>query len=327
MKYKYTFLPKLFGYYKLIRKVKKKKTNFYFIIMMNVFSTKKKIHLRFDLKGSKLGRRVLKQKEIANLNYGNILGKYNYALKDQDFDYFKKEIHIRSNVREKIIEQLTIDSLLLKEFNLNDYSLLLGIHKKKMKKKINVDNSLNKENEDNNNVINTDNNNDINTENMGSNISNYSFSLKEKESQKDRNSNTKSIKDDFSSERMTITSLNKSFVKNNSEENYIKSEIKEIPKEEIDNFINENKDIILEDGGFLNEKENEIYYMGIIDILTNYDCIKVGEFVYKSIRYCSKKMSCISPASYQERFMGYLKQIIPPNYDKDDKKDEKLKIE
>ena len=67
--------------------------------------------------------------------------------------------------------------------------------------------------------------------------------------------------------------------------------------------------------------------MGIIDILTNYDCIKVGEFVYKSIRYCSKKMSCISPASYQERFMSYLKQIIPPNYDKDDKKDEKLKIE
>ena len=93
--------------------------------MMNVFSTKKKIQLRFDLKGSKLGRRVLKQKEIANLNYGNILGKYNYALKDQDFDYFKKEIHIRSNVREKIIEQLTIDSLLLKEYNINDYYLLL----------------------------------------------------------------------------------------------------------------------------------------------------------------------------------------------------------
>ena len=46
VKYKYTFLPKFFGYYKLIRKVKKKKTNFYFIIMMNVFSTKKKIHVR-----------------------------------------------------------------------------------------------------------------------------------------------------------------------------------------------------------------------------------------------------------------------------------------
>ena len=103
--------------------------------MANVFVTTRNIDVRFDLKGSKLGRRVLKQKEIANLNYGNILGKYNYALKDQDFDYFKKEIHIRSNVREKIIEQLTIDSLLLKEFNLNDYSLLLGIQKKKNEKK------------------------------------------------------------------------------------------------------------------------------------------------------------------------------------------------
>ena len=76
---------------------------------------------------------------------------------------------------------------------------------------------------------------------MGSNISNYSFSLKDKESQKDRNSNTKSIKDDFSSERMTITSLNKSFVKNNSEENYNKSEIKEIPKEELSILTSKSK--------------------------------------------------------------------------------------
>ena len=132
---------------------------------------------------------------------------------------------------------------------------------------------------------------------------------------------------DFSSERVTISSLNKSFVKNKVEENYIKSEDKEIQKDEIDNFINENKDIILEDGGFLNEKENEIYYMGIIDILTNYDCVKVGEFIYKSIRYCSKKMSCISPDAYQERFMSYLKKILPPNYTKDDKKEENIKEE
>ena len=62
IKYKNTFLPKFFGYYKLIRKVKKKKTNFYFIIMMNVFSTKKKIHLRFDLKGSKLTYRLFNKR-------------------------------------------------------------------------------------------------------------------------------------------------------------------------------------------------------------------------------------------------------------------------
>ena len=205
VKYKNTFLPKFFGYYKLIRKVKKKKTNFYFIIMMNVFSTKKKIHLRFDIKGSKLGREVLKPKEKYGLNYENVLGKYNYALKDLDFDFFKKEIHIDWDVRDKIIEQLEIDSSLLKDLNINDYSLLLGIHKKKMKKKSNFNNSI----EDNIN-----NNNDINSENIGSNISNYSFSSKDKESQKKQETNNnKSNKDEFSSERITISSLDKNFAK------------------------------------------------------------------------------------------------------------------
>ena len=318
VKYKNTFLPKFFGYYKLIRKVKKKKTNFYFIIMMNVFSTKKKIHLRFDIKGSKLGREVLKAKEKMGLDYENILGKYNYALKDLDFEFFKKEIHIDLRVRDKIIQQLTKDSELLRELNINDYSLLLGIHKKKMKKKIDINNSINYENDDNN-----INNNDTNS--VGSNISNYTFSSKDKESQKEQEINSKTIKDEFSSERITISSLNKSIMKNITEDKFNKSENNNENKKEendLNNFVNDNRDIILEDGGILNEKENEIYYMGIIDILTNYDCVKVGEFVYKSIRYCTKTMSCVSPTAYQERFIKYLKQIIPPNYNNKDEKNE-----
>ena len=323
VKYKNTFLPKFFGYYKLVRKVKKKKTNFYFIIMMNVFSTKKKIHLRFDLKGSKLGREVLKPKDKVGLNYNNVLGKYNYALKDLDFDYFKKEIHIDYSIRDKIIEQLRIDSLLLKELNINDYSLLLGIHKKKMKKKLNLTNlsenikkEENEKNSINNNIneINTVNTiNDINSENSNSNISNFSFS---QVSKNEKITTDKNNKHDFSSERVTITSMNKSYVKNDTEDKFTKQIKNEIIKEEIGFDMTDTKGLILEDGGILNEKENEIYYMGIIDILTNYDCIKVGEFVYKSVRYCTKKMSCVSPAAYQERFIDYLQKIIPPNYNK-----------
>ena len=325
IKYKNTFLPKFFGYYKLIRKVKKKKTNFYFIIMMNVFSTKKKIHLRFDLKGSKLGREVLKQKEKNGLNYNNVLGKYNYALKDLDFDFFKKEIHVDYSIRDKIIEQLKIDSQLLKDLNINDYSLLLGIHKKKLKKNLSITNlgeNIEKEQHEINsinNAINNDinNNNDNNTENTNSNISNFSFSSKEQESKNDKLTNYKNNKLDFSSERVTISSLNKSYIKNDTEDKLTNNnKINEIKKEECNNDIFDNKGIILEDGGILNEKENEIYYMGIIDILTNYDCVKVGEFIYKSVRYCTKKMSCVSPAAYQERFINYLQQIIPPNYNK-----------
>ena len=280
------------------------------------FLRKKKIHLRFDIKGSKLGREVLKPKEKYGLNYENVLGKYNYALKDLDFDFFKKEIHIDWDVRDKIIEQLEIDSSLLKDLNINDYSLLLGIHRKKMKKKSNLNNSIEE---------NINNNNDINSENIGSNISNYSFSSKDKESQKKQETNnSKSNKDEFSSERITISSLDKNFVKKNIALNFNSSESFEKKKEEVENFLKDNKNIILEDGGILNEKENEIYYMGIIDILTDYDCKKVGEFVYKSIRYCTKTMSCIAPTSYQQRFMNYLNQIMPPNYNKEKKIEENL---
>ena len=293
---------------------------------MNVFSTKKKIHLRFDLKGSKLGREVLKPKEKKGLNYNNVLGKYNYALKDLDFDFFKKEIHIDYSIRDKIIEQLKIDSQLLKDLNINDYSLLLGIHKKKMKKKLDLTNlseNIKKEqnneiNSINNDLNNNNDNNDINTENTNSNISNFSFSSKEQESKNDKLTTDKNNKLDFSSERVTISSLNKSYLKNDTEDKLTNNKINEIKKEEINNNndIFDNKGIILEDGGILNEKENEIYYMGIIDILTNYDCVKVGEFIYKSVRYCTKKMSCVSPSAYRERFIDYLQKIIPPNYNK-----------
>ena len=336
IKYKNTFLPKFFGYYKLIRKIKKKKKNFYFIIMMNVFSTKKKIHLRFDLKGSKIGREIVKPKEKKGLTYDTVLGKYNYALKDLDFDFFKKEIHIDSNVRNIIIDQLNIDSLLLRELNINDYSLLLGIHKKKFKKKEqNVNFNINNINNDINMI-----NNDSNSENITSNLSNLSFSYRESESKISQNQekssidkisnseNNKKLKEDYSSERMTISSLNKSYGKNTVDK-FEKEENLENKNEQNDgNIWNDFNGIILEDGGIFNEKENEIYYMGIIDILTNYDCLKVGEFMYKSVRYCSKKMSCITPSAYQQRFMDYLKHIIPPdckttNLDGEDKKNEK----
>ena len=208
--------------------------------------------------------------------------------------------------------------------NINDYSLLLGIHKKKLKKNLSITNlgeNIEKEQHEINsinNVINNDinNNNDNNTENTNSNISNFSFSSKEQESKNDKLTNYKNNKLDFSSERVTISSLNKSYIKNDTEDKLTNNKINEIKKEEFNNNIFDNKGIILEDGGILNEKENEIYYMGIIDILTNYDCVKVGEFIYKSVRYCTKKMSCVSPAAYQERFINYLQQIIPPNYNK-----------
>lgn len=75
-----SFLPKFLGSYKLVRKVKKSKKRIYFLIMMNIFSTNKEIHYRYDLKGSKVGREVLNKMK---LKPGE---KITFALKDLDME-------------------------------------------------------------------------------------------------------------------------------------------------------------------------------------------------------------------------------------------------
>jgi len=52
----------------------------------------------------------------------------------------------------------------------------------------------------------------------------------------------------------------------------------------------------------------EIYYFGIIDILTEYNCSKRLEYISKMIFYCSKKMSCVPPDFYQKRFLKYISE-------------------
>ena len=286
--YKNTFLPKFFGCYKLIKKAKNKKKIFvYFIIMMNVFSTSKQIHARFDLKGSKIKRQVLSKKERNNQNYEEILGKYNFALKDSDFEHFKKYIYINDNIYNEVLEQLNADSLLLKKCNINDYSLLIGIHKKKSHNvsKIFLNNNINNNYEENH-------------------IDNKAHSSSFNEDKKNNNKNNLEINEEYSSETLSITSITNSLEKNYSQ-NQLNLENNK-PKK----YLHE---IILNDNGIYNEKHREIYYMGIIDILTNYNALKKCEFCYKSIRYCSNEMSCISPDKYQKRFINYLKQKILPS--------------
>ena len=292
VKYKNTYLPKFFGCYKLIKKVKKKKKYVYFIIMMNVFSTNKQIHVRFDLKGSTLNREVLSKEEKYTQNYKDILGKYSYSLKDIDFDYFKKHIYIDNHIYGQLIEQLNQDSLLLKECNINDYSLLLGIHKNKLHS--NASSILD----------------NINDDELNSNLNKSQLSFNDIDkgdiSIRGRNISTnRKLKEDSLTELSSITSIN-----NYSSDK--KSSQDKLSKEEYYKQNNPQHKIVLDDNGIYNEKYKEIYYIGIIDILTNYDGLKMCEFCYKSVRYCTNKMSCIAPGKYQERFIKYLRQKILP---------------
>ena len=210
--------------------------------MVNIFETKNTIHVTFDIKGSKIGRRVLEENNNEDIN--KIYGKYSYSLKDCDLDRMKKLFYIENNLRNDIIKQLKEDSIFLRNCNFNDYSLLVGIHRL----------NFNKENKIYNKA------NEIELEEI-------STSLKK--------SNKALIDEDTF----------------NLENN---------------NFNIENSNILL-DGGIKSENNEEIYYIGIIDILTNYNCKKTIEYIFKKIRYCSNTMSCVPPSDYQERFIQYMK--------------------
>ena len=55
---------------------------------------------------------------------------------------------------------------------------------------------------------------------------------------------------------------------------------------------------------------DEIYYLGIIDILTPYGNRKKLEHIFKSIRYDSDSISTINPDDYAKRFLRFVAECI-----------------
>ena len=85
----------------------------YFVVMGNLFSTSHEIHHKFDLKGSRYGR---KTKPTADKSI---------ARKDLDFN---SKISVGRENKKILLFQVEQDSEFLQRLNIIDYSLLLGIH-------------------------------------------------------------------------------------------------------------------------------------------------------------------------------------------------------
>lgn len=56
----------------------------------------------------------------------------------------------------------------------------------------------------------------------------------------------------------------------------------------------------------LNEPGNQLYYFGIIDILTPYTLYKRVEHAAKSFKYDGDTISAIPPDQYGKRFLNFL---------------------
>ena len=236
--YPLSLLPKFLGCYVLTRKIKKKRDKIYFIVMLNVFATSKHIHIRYDLKGSRVGRRVLTGKRDAE-----IMAKGDLALKDLDLEKRKEKMYIGEK-NDILLKQIKNDADFLCKIEANDYSLLLGIH------------YINKEKKGN----------QFNSTNIIQNKTGIEDSILKESTLSDKSCDSRQEK---------LKAL-----------------------------------IDFEDGGIISETGNEVYFVGIIDILTKFGFKKKCEHFIKMLRYCSNNMSCTPPQMYRDRFVNYMNKVI-----------------
>lgn len=89
----------------------------HFVVMGNMFNTPLEIHRRYDLKGSWVGRQTSAENFDPSV-----------ALKDVDFRNAMEHIHIGAARKAELFAQIKRDSEFLRDNNVIDYSLLLGIH-------------------------------------------------------------------------------------------------------------------------------------------------------------------------------------------------------
>lgn len=106
-----TLITKFFGLHRIKLKCGRKVR---FVVMGNMFYTELHIHRRYDLKGSSYGRYTSKEKITENT-----------TMKDLDLNY---EFYMDRSLRDALLKQIALDCTFLQSQKIIDYSLLLGLH-------------------------------------------------------------------------------------------------------------------------------------------------------------------------------------------------------
>lgn len=109
----------------------------YFVVMNNVFRTRKHLAERYDLKGSTLGRQTSREtttSDSSSMSSGRAGRAHRAALVLKDLDLLDSHSRLRLGSRRKriLIDQLSADVDFLRRRALMDYSLLVAIHRTRM---------------------------------------------------------------------------------------------------------------------------------------------------------------------------------------------------
>lgn len=95
----------------------------HFVIMNNVFNTKIKINFKYDLKGSSYSRMSRNNQDVKYEKFD-----FNIPMKDNDFTERKEGFDLPEEIVDELYKEIKKDTKFLAGSNINDYSLLIGVH-------------------------------------------------------------------------------------------------------------------------------------------------------------------------------------------------------
>jgi len=95
----------------------------HFVIMNNVFNTKIQINFKYDLKGSSYSRMSRDNDDPTYKKFD-----FNIPMKDNDFTDRKEVFNLSDDYVDDLNKEIKKDTKFLADSNINDYSLLIGVH-------------------------------------------------------------------------------------------------------------------------------------------------------------------------------------------------------
>ncbi|XP_050384601.1 phosphatidylinositol 4-phosphate 5-kinase 9 [Argentina anserina] len=281
--YENTLITKFFGLHRIKPSSGQK---FRFVVMGNMFCTELRIHRRFDLKGSSLGRSADKI-EIDE----------NTTLKDLDLNYC---FYLEPSWRESLLNQIETDSKFLEAQHIMDYSLLLGVHYRAPQHLRSLMSYNTSTRTDGLGMV-------AEEEALEDEISNYPQGLV----LIPRGTDDGSV---VAGPHVRGNRLRASAA-GYEEVDLLLPGTARLQVQLGVNMPSRAEQIMVNQGDeqMFHGVYDVVLYLGIIDILQDYNTGKKIEHAYKSLQFDSLSISAVDPTFYSRRFLEFIQKVFPPN--------------
>ncbi|GMG29576.1 unnamed protein product [Ambrosiozyma monospora] len=280
-----TFISQFYGLHRLKMYTRKGIIKVHFIVMNNLFPPHRAMNLTYDLKGSTHGRRT-------DIEKAKAAGKTSIIAKDLNFLELKDKISLGPIKKKPIIEQIAKDVKLLQQLNIMDYSLLIGVHDLRKSQEEDPDNLM------------------ANFDPPPTRPPQPLSPPAELETEIPEPAQGNQNPSNPTSNPTQNTTPTPTFKQPHPQPT---QQVQSQPTNQT--TTSTNPCFIEPDGGIRatdanNEDQPLVYYMGIIDSLTNYSTFKRCETLLRCLKDKRETISAIPAFDYGERFYKFMDKII-----------------